>query len=309
VVRVSIDNLDALKQGLVPEVFPEALRRVVLSISSVLRDIDVLARVTDDEMYLLLPETDFLGGLTCTRSARDAVGRNPFLAAIDRHHPIAISFGPAAFPRDGDDVDQLFAACSRRLDEARRSVFRRLHLEDIDFWNAVDLLIGDDDRYVGDSVDTSGSLSATEDERGISRHGLFPPGFIAFLRHEVINEVGRQAGLSGWLYLGSSWDEDGADVAERLIRIGTGGIKTTVLGSRHPEPLRNVAGITPVRVDGGTFDKHEIVLFLAEHASYGFLARRRADGHCCAFHTADWTLVEGLIGKLQDAYHLQKGAT
>jgi diguanylate cyclase (GGDEF)-like protein len=307
VVLMSLDNLQALKQALRPEVYPEALRRITLAVSSVLRDVDVLARVKDDEMYLLLPETDFLGGLTFARAARDAIARSPFLAEIDRQHPIAVSFGPAAFPRDGDDVDQLFAACSRRLEEARRSLFRRLHLEDVDFWSAVELLIGDPARYQGDQVDTSAGLAAAEDARGVSRHHVFPPGFVPVVRGEVLGEMGRQATSGGWLYLGSDWAQGGVDLADQLKRLPPVVIEPYVLGSDHPPRLRQMSGITTVRVDSGAVDDHEVVLLLAEHASYGLLAKRRADGRAFGFHTADWTLVEGMIGKLQEAYNLQKG--
>ena len=69
-----------------------------------------------------------------------------------------------------------------------------------------------------------------------------------------------------------------------------------------------MANVTPVRVGGSEFERHEVTLILAEHASYGLIARRTADDRLCGFHTADWTLVEGLIAKLQDAYNLQRGA-
>ncbi len=305
-VQISIDNLTALKQGLNPEVYRETLRRLTLAFSSVLRDIDVLARVTDEEMYLLLPETDFLGGLAFARSARDAIQKSPFLADIDRKHAINLSFGPAAFPRDGDDVDQLFAACRRRLDEARRSLFRRLHLEDADFWAAIDLLVGDGDAYRGDRVELSRALAVTEDEKGILRHAVFPSGFPALACQQVLSEAARQARASGWLFLGGSLRKSEEAALARMPSDG-GAFKTYVLSPQPPATLGELAHVTPVRVDGDAFAQHELVLLLAEHAAYGLLARRRADGRVYGFHTADWTLIEGLIGKLQDAYHLQKG--
>ena len=81
-----------------------------------------------------------------------------------------------------------------------------------------------------------------------------------------------------------------------------------LLGSTPPDRLGEVANVTPVRVGGPDFERHEVALFLAEHAAYGVIARRGADERLYGFHTADWTLVEGLIAKLQDAYNLQRGA-
>ena len=309
IVQVAVDNLPALKQSLRPEVLREALRRLVLAMSSVLREIDVLARVSDEEMYLLLPETDFLGGLGLARTARDAIARSPFLADIDRDNPIAVSFGPASFPRDGDDVDQLFAACARRLAEARRSFFRRLHLEDVDFWGAVDLLIGSPELYAGGDLDQQRSLALTEDSRGVSRHNVFPAGFTGLVYDEVLAEVLREGASSGWLFFGGSFGNKDLALVDRVRQLAKSNVKSYFLGKNIPSRLREATTAVSVNVDGDDFERHDIVLLLAEHASYGLLGRRRPDGRIFGFHTADWTLVEGLIGKLQDAYHLQKGAT
>ncbi|MBI5508366.1 MAG: response regulator [Deltaproteobacteria bacterium] len=308
VVQLSVDNLPSLKQGLRPEVLREALRRVVLAVSSVLREIDVLARVTDEEMYLLLPETDFLGALAFARTAKDAIARSPFLAEIDREHPIAVSFGPAAFPRDGDDVDQLFAACGRRLDEARRSLFRRLHLEDVDFWAAVELLVGPPDLYNKGALDSQRALVVTEDPRGLGRHHQFPTGFTSLVHEEVLAEVQRQGLLGGWLFLGGAFSSKDLGLVDRLRSLERTNVRPYLLGRELPQRLRDTAAVTCVSVESDLFDRHDVVLLLSEHASYGLLGRRRPDGRIFGFHTADWTLVEGLIGKLQDTYHLQRGS-
>lgn len=307
-IQVSIDNVQSLRDALKPEVFKETMRRLMQAIAGPLSDIDVLARVTDSEMYLLLPETDFLHGLNLVRSARDAILKSPFLSDVDRQHPIQVSFGPAAFPRDGDDVDQLFSACKRRLDEARRSLFRRLHLEDVDFWGAVDLLIGDPVYYAGDAVRLDKSLEVTEDVRGLSRHTLFPPQSLDSMRRELVQEAARQGRASGWLYLGGRWAEVSRELLGGLQTLGERTLKTYVLGNDVADHVRGGGHLTPVRTESGAFEDREVALMLCEHSAYAFLARRRQDGRLYGFHTADWTLVEGLIDKLQDAFHLQKGA-
>lgn len=311
-VHIAVDNLAHLQHQVSQQTYQDVLQQLVAAISGVLRDIDVLARVTDDEMYLLMPEVDFLGGLTFVRAAREAIRSTPTLAAIDREHPINLSFGPAAFPRDGDDVDQLFAACRRRLDDARRSLFRRLHLEDVAFWSAVDLLIGGADIYAHEEVELPKALAVTEDKLGLSRHTLFGAGAATSLRAEAFAEAARQARASGWLFLGGRWRAThGPDMDEMVWHVGQmegGAMKTYVMGVGDVDLFRGAPHVTPVRVDGEAFGEHEVILFLAEHASYGLLGRWREDGRLYGFHTADWTLVEGLIQKLQEAYNLQKGA-
>ncbi len=308
-VQVAVDNLDQLNASLKPEVVREAQRRLVMAISQSLSDIDVLARVNDDEMYLLLPEADFLRGLSFVRQVREAIGKNPFLADIDRQHPIRVSFGPAAFPRDGDDVDQLFAATARRLEESRRSSFRKLHLEDLDFWAAADVLIGPDAPYAGDDLRATRLMAMTEDERGFSRHALFPDGAIEDLRRSIFCEAQRQGRQHGWLYVGGNFDSpNDRQSLSRLSRpSGAATLRTYVLANARFNDIEASAALTHVHTTGDTFERHEIALLLLEHAAYGVIARRRNDGRLYGFHTSDWTLVEALIGKLQDTYHLQKG--
>ncbi|MEO0813592.1 MAG: diguanylate cyclase, partial [Myxococcota bacterium] len=277
-IQVSIDNVASLREALKPEVFKEAMRRLVQAIAGPLTDIDVLARVTDSEMYLLLPETDFLHGLNFARTAREAIARSPFLADIDRMNPIQVSFGPAAFPRDGDDVDQLFNACKRRLEEARRSLFRRLHLEDVDFWGAVELLIGDRGNYDGDSVQLDKALEVTEDHRGLSRHAIFPVESLDSLRREVLGEALRQGRASGWLYLGGAWGAVSREVLSGLQQIGERSLKTYVLGHDVAEKVRGSGQLTPVRTDADSFQEREVILMLCEHSAYALLAQRRHDG-------------------------------
>jgi two-component system cell cycle response regulator len=305
-VQVAVDNLEQLKASLKPEVVKEAQRRLVMAISQSLSDIDVLARVDDDDMYLLLPEADFLRGLSFVRQVREAISKNPFLAEIDRMHPIRVSFGPAAFPRDGDDVDQLFAATRRRLEESRRSSFRRLHLEDLDFWAAADVLIGPDAPYDGDELRATRLMAMTEDERGFSRHALFPEGAISDLRRSIFTEAHRQGRQHGWLYVGGNFES--AQDRQSIQGLSRSGIlRTYVLANARFTDLDANTAVTHVHTPGDTFERHEIALLLLEHAAYGLIARRRNDGRLYGFHTSDWTLVEALIGKLQDTYHLQRG--
>lgn len=307
-IQVGIDNLESLKGSLAVEQVREVQRRVVQTIAQSLSDIDVLARVNDDEMYLLLPEADFLRGLAFVRQARDALAKNQYLAEIDRIHPIRVSFGPATFPRDGDDVDQLFAATGRRLNESRRSSFRKLHLEDLDFWAAADVLIGPAQPYATDEIHATRVMEMIEDERGLSRHVLLPQGALADLRRSIFNEAHRQGRMHGWLYLGGSF-ESAADLKGllKLSRAGGAALRTYVLGHNRMPELESSANLTHVQAPGGTFARYEVVLMLLEHTAYGLIAKRRDDGRIYGFHTADWTLVEALIDKLQDAYHLQKG--
>ena len=302
-IQVKVDSIGSLKENLEPEQFKEMTRLLAHALSSVLRDVDVMARVSDDEMFVLLPEVDFLGSLTFIRKARDAIGGNPFLKQLDREHPINLSFGPSSFPRDGDDVDQLFAASSRRIDEGRQSLFRRFHLEQEDFWSLNDYLLEDAAQKA-----KTGKRSLLEDKDGRSAHQLFTPEMLSALELEVCRMAGKQRNQNGWFFLGGSFKEHSPAMLEMVIGEPDSRLHTYFLGNDLPDLFED-ATITPVHIEGDDFQDSRIIFLLAEHASYALVARKREDGDgFYGFHTSDWTVVESLIHRLQEEYGLHRGS-
>ena len=96
---------------------PEMAEQILLCT----RDIDVLARVDEGELRLLLPEADGLAAHACRRRilARFAE-KGPGLL------PRGLLIGAATFPHDGRDLAQLLRVARRRAEATRSSVVHRI---------------------------------------------------------------------------------------------------------------------------------------------------------------------------------------
>lgn len=107
------------------------------------RDSDVLARIDERELYLLLPETTGLGAHSCRRRV---------LALREGGDPrrlAGVSMGVAAFPHDGSDLLRLLRSAKRRADASRASVTARLRLPRLSLPEIVDSLLWDADLAQG----------------------------------------------------------------------------------------------------------------------------------------------------------------
>lgn len=296
---IAIDNFDSLRKALRPEALQASLRAIVTSMTGALRDIDVLARVSESEMYLLLPETDLLGCLAVKHALSELLGRADLLRDPASQLPIHLSFGEAAFPRDGDDVDQLFAATRRRLEDSRKSVYRRLRLNELEFWEAVQLLL--------EHPSLSGFGRPKTREDGEFASGLqsmdFSPSLVEAIRHELLHEGQRLKEAEGWLYLGgpsvSRAPSQTFNVLERSA------LRAYSLMEQGSNVNHAVSPVTCVEINDQFLRDHEIILLFSEQLAYGLVGRWH-DGVLRGFHTDDGVLVEGLILKLQENYHLQK---
>ncbi len=295
---LTLDNLDDLRRE-PRDALRAATRAVISAVSRVVRDADVLARVSEREHYVLLPETDHFGALMLVRRAREEIRREPAVRALDERCRVALSLGAATFPADGDEFDELLATCRARQEEQRASLVGRLGLDaegGPGFWELADALLAS-----GGVAIPAGSVSA--------RLPL-DPELLAAVEREAAREIGRDPRARGVLYVSrSSGAALPAAVAalprlEAAARAGDVGAHVFVLGPRagaapHAEghPL-----VTHVPVEGDPrLDAHAFVLFLSERAAYGLL--QGPGGR--VFHTADAPLVDALVARLQALYDLQ----
>lgn len=296
-VVLSIDNVEQLRKEAGRELYRRAMRDLVAAVTRCARDADILAKVSESEYYMLLPETDFFGAHMFVRRAAEELRREESIRAIEERCPVLVSLGAAAFPKDGEDFDELLHWAKARVVEQRGSMLRRLHLADLDpaaFWELADLLLSDGARI----PDTSPSARQAADRE-----------FFLAAQREAAREIARDPRARGVLYVGLR-DGPAASPVPGLLpggdagaRAGDGAVHVVLLGPRGggegaPEhPL-----VTSVYLDGDArIASHDFLLFLGEHAAYGLLQRQGGP----LFHTSDVPLVDALIAKLQTLYDLQ----
>ncbi len=290
----SIDNLAQVRLRLGADEARRATRGIIRALSRIIRDSDVIAKATEQDFYLLLPETDFFGALMFHRRAMAAAREEPEVREIESRLPLGLVGGAATYPKDGEDFDELVYRCRRRTDERRASLQRKLMLDPVPFWDSVDILLG-----------SATSPRLPVDERAEpSRRGKVASVLFDELQTEVARELARDPHARGLVYVGGPQVRGDSPIAVGLEGVPPDfAFRVYVLGRRAD--LDSHAALTPVFLEGDErLSRHEFLFWLSENAAYALVQRA---GHAATwgFHSSDTALVEGLISKLQAEYDLQ----
>lgn len=190
---------------------PRALPALAGAVSRIVREVDLLARIGEAELCVLLADTDGEGasifcrrlraGIEADKLLRDPAARGPLLQGV------------ASFPADGSDFAGLLAKSRQRLDESLGSAVVALGLESLDFWPSVERLLG-----TGFPVDAAdGSATVRELLREQRRSG----GLLAVSCSPEDRPEDWPAGGGRLVALGAtrpSTDPAAAEACERLAR-------------------------------------------------------------------------------------------
>ncbi len=290
----SIDNLPAVRMRLGVADARKAVRGIIRALSRIIRDSDVIAKASDQEFYLLLPETDFFGAMMFVRRAVAAVRAEAEVQEVEQRLPLSLVAGASTFPKDGEDFDELVHRCRRRMDERRASLQRKLMLDGLPFWDEVELLLG-----------SAASPKLPADERAEpSRRGKVSDVLFDELQAEIARELIRDPGSRGLLYVGGPEIRTDLPIATGLDGAPSEFVPRVYLLGRRSD-LESHPALTPVFLEGDErVVRHEFILWLSENAAYA-LIQRRGRGATWGFHSSDTALVDGLISKLQAEYDLQ----
>lgn len=290
----SVDNLPLVRMRLgVPDA-KLAVRGIIKAFGRIVRDSDVIAKASDQEFYLLLPETDFFGAMMFVRRALDAVREEPEAQEVEARLPLALVGGASTFPKDGEDFDELVHRCRRRMDERRSSLQRKLMLDSLPFWDEVELLLGN----------ASSPKLPVEENAEPSRRGKVSDVLFDELQAEIARELMRDPSSRGLLYVGGPEIRADLPIAQGLESASPEMASRIYLLGRRGD-LDSHPALTPVFLEGDErMARHEFILWMSETASYA-LIQRRGLGATWGFHSSDTAVVDGLITRLQVEYDLQ----
>src|SRR3954467_13919322 len=113
---LDIDNFKQVNDTYGHEAGDETIRRLALTLQAGTRGIDLAARVGGEEFAVILPETDFEGGLDVAERLRLAI-REMEVPLVGH---ISASFGVAEFPLCGGTSREIIAGADAALYEAKR---------------------------------------------------------------------------------------------------------------------------------------------------------------------------------------------
>lgn len=283
-LTVAVDGLEASMH--LPTDARTEMRRVVTdAILGSVKDSDVVARVEDDEYYVLLPETSLLGALAARR--RIAAGMNALgdLARFGVPSRLVARAGIASFPSDGTDLGRILRTSRRRAD---RDEHVRERIEDLSsqgFWSCVRSFAG------------SGETSARDAEMAgaaISMPRAVLPRLGATLTADAL-----QAGVPCVIYIAG--DDDLEESVASALDASTRTCATAwAIGSRSERATRIRLHIDDERADGFV-----VLLVLGDLGGYGLVGYPEGDGMLRVFHSSSVDLVDALVASLQSEYHLQ----
>jgi two-component system, cell cycle response regulator len=305
-VVVMIDRFDFLQEHFKAEICNQMSRKLAESISRVVRDSDILAKVSDHEYYVLLPETDALGSQMFIRRSRETFWADPFISKMSRDYPVSVTLGSATFPIHGGDFDELLGVCREKMESARSSLYWRLRLGEKKFWDMVETLVGRPEDYEGSLESASSSFRVSEDAGGSSAHGLFDEALLQGIEEEVAGQAVDSPERKAILYdVGGVVGSEPSPVEKVLSRAENARI--FVLGRRGKGTMAaDHPALTRVFLTEENMDHYRLLLVLSEKLAYAFLGARKAEGELYGFHTHDQFLVENLIAKLQEHYNFQR---
>ncbi len=307
-VTVVIDRFEFLREHFKAEVCTKMAKKLSESISRVVRDSDILARVSDHEYYLLLPETDALGARMFVRRSRAAFMADSFISEMSRDYPVSISMGAATFPMDGRDFDQLLSACREEMSQVRSSLVRRLRLEQSDIWDTVRTLVGRPNDHLGMVEMASETFRMAEDNQSGSAHGIFSEAIIDAIEAEVCRQAVDAPERRAVVYaVGGNIGHE----VRPIEKVMEGALKARafLVGAKEQDVRTNqFSSVTRLLIkdEGAMLHHHRLLLVLGERVAYALLAQRGDESSYFGFHSNDRYLVESLIAKLQDYYNFQR---
>ncbi len=120
VVMMDLNNFKFFNDTYGHPVGDDVLRAVARGLQESCRASDLLGRYGGDEFIVVLPDTDAPGTIEACQRIKNELDSRHFEPVPGTRLPIAISFGWAAFPADGDSIHELLTQADANLYSHKR---------------------------------------------------------------------------------------------------------------------------------------------------------------------------------------------
>jgi GGDEF domain-containing protein len=304
VIFLVVENLSFLMEQTRETVVVGALSAMVDALRKALRDSDLLSRQEANRFCIVLPETDAFGAMLAVRRLRKAARERSRIQYLGAEYSLQILFMSATYPRDGRDFPELLRVAEEKYARQQKSPLHRQRLAARSFWDAFEILVGKAEYYE--------TLRRGEDvpyflrfRRDLGRNGHFSLPRETYLR--IVESVAQDMAAT---------PEDRGMV---IVAGPTPEIYKQIFLSFEPSrsPRRNIyivgqSGATRfdaknllyVSSEDEMLRDREVLLYLKENGAYALFGADRG-GEIEGFNTADEWLVEAMMEKIQEMYHLQ----
>lgn len=290
-----LDDFNNQRSSRGEEPVREARRELVDTILDTAADIDVLALVEEDELYLLAPESGRLKTLALRRRIAEKHQKRAELARLEGRVWFSVAIGAATFPRDGRDLATLTRSASlrgRRAEQHAASWKETARTLDAALGALLRLRPGAQDWAVRQGAMSSEALQSV--------------GF------SVAREAVRSAGLNDGLayVLGERSHPLVQGAYEAMKRAPSNALPCYWLRPAiedENEPSAPGTRLSPVEieVDAARVGPFAAIAVLTESWAYACVASAQG-AYKRVMHTSDLELVESLVAEVQEAFHLQR---
>jgi diguanylate cyclase (GGDEF)-like protein len=304
VIFLVVENFTFLMEQTRESIVVGALSGMVEAVRKALRDSDLVSRQEASRFCIVLPETDAFGAMLTVRRLRKAVRETNRIQFLGAEFSLQVFFMSATCPRDGRDFPELLRVAEEKYARQQKSPLHRHRLADRTFWEAFEILVGKAEYYE------------------LLRRGEDVPYFLRFRR-----DLGRNSHFSvpreTYLRILESVAQDVVTTPEDrgivIVAGPTPEIYKQIFLSFDParSPRRNIyivgqSGSTRfdarnllyVSTEDEMLRDREVLLYLKENGAYAVFGADRG-GDIEGFNTADEWLVEAMMEKIQEMYHLQ----
>jgi diguanylate cyclase (GGDEF)-like protein len=304
VIFLVVENFSFLMEQTRESIVVGALSGMVEAVRKALRDSDLVSRQEASRFCIVLPETDAFGAMLTVRRLRKAVRETNRIQFLGAEFSLQVFFMSATCPRDGRDFPELLRVAEEKYARQQKSPLHRHRLADRTFWEAFEILVGKAEYYE------------------LLRRGEDVPYFLRFRR-----DLGRNGHFSvpreTYLRILESVAQDVVTTPEDrgivIVAGPTPEIYKQIFLSFDParSPRRNIyivgqSGSTRfdarnllyVSTEDEMLRDREVLLYLKENGAYAVFGADRG-GDIEGFNTADEWLVEAMMEKIQEMYHLQ----
>lgn len=261
-LRVDIEGFDSARDG-------AAVPALVAAIGRTLRTTDVLAAEDGRRFWVLVTDTDPLGGVVLKRRIAERlrdVLRDARLTATP-------ALGVANFPVDGESLEALAAAAQRRVQEEHASVVRELGIE------------------------PETPLSAMG-ARLLDRARWLPRDFVAEAAELLIGDLACRPRDRGLLFLAPGPERP--RFLAPLTALGDMETATEVFLATDGDTIPSGPAVTALSLPPNVSADTSWIVRFGEGPPYALVAGKpRADGARPVFHSNDPVLVEHMTFRLR----------
>ncbi len=295
-VFLRIENLSLIRKQFKESQVNQIVEHLCRNLLEIVRETDLLTRLDDDVFAIFVPETDYYGAIMLKKRIRAKLAKSTYPIDLKREMVPIFSQGCAACPRDGAYYGNLMEIARSRLEQEADSVFHRLRLDRRDIWVFID--------HLAQPLNLQSLVKGQAcHQRRITPVAMSETGFRSLVR-AMIKDLSLFYTSRGILYLGVGVaDPQSAAFQDAGLRENLA-VSIFVLGAKG-DNLWNLPNLTPVFINDPDLCRHNFILGITEHFSYG-LFTRLVDGTLRGFQTSDDLLVMELVAQLQDKYLLQR---